>query len=352
MSTHEAQALAAAPGDGKHGRNLTIVEAMREALREELRRDETAFVLGEDIRIGGAFLVTLGLVDEFGPDRVINTPISEAGFMGLATGAAIAGLRPIVDFQYGDFLFTAADQLIQEATKLRFMSGGQLTTPLLIQIPTAPSGRGAQHANPLESFFFGVPGIEIVTPATPYDAKGLLKTAIRNDNIVFFCVHKHLYGSKGRPLENHETSTGVVPEEEYLLPFGQADVKRAGEDVTVVANLLMLHRSLEAAARLDEQGISTEVIDPRTLVPFDVDAVVRSVEKTGRLLVVEENHRRGGWGGWLIAEVVERALADLDAPVRRITLPDAPIPFSPPLEAAVIPDSAAIERAIIELAGA
>jgi pyruvate dehydrogenase E1 component beta subunit len=347
MSTPELTSTEAAAR--VQSRNLTIVEAMREALREELRRDESAFIIGEDIRIGGAFLVTLGMVDEFGPERIINTPISEAGFMGLATGAAMAGMRPIVDFQYGDFLFTAADQLIQEATKLRYMSGGQLKVPLLIQLPTGPSGRGAQHANPMESFFFNVPGIEIVTPATPYDAKGLLKTSIRDDNIVLFCVHKHLYGAKGRPLENQETSTGLVPEEDYLLPLGVADVKREGSDLTVVANLLMLHRSLEAANNLADQGIDVEVIDPRTLVPFDVETVVASVEKTGRLLVVEENHRRGGWGAWLIAEVVERALPYLDAPARRITLPDAPVPFSPPLEAAIVPSSGQIEQAIRDI---
>ena len=320
-------------------RNLTIVKRSARPSARSYGQTSGTSSSARTSEIGGAFLVTLGMVDEFGADRVINTPISESGFMGLAAGAAVAGLRPIVDFQYGDFLFTAADQLIQQAAKLRHMSNGQVAVPLLVQLPTGASGRGAQHANSLESFFFNVPGIEIVTPATPYDAKGLLKTSLRDDNIVLFCVHKHLYGSKGRPLENASTSTGVVPADEYLIPLGRADIKRAGTDATVVANLLMLHRSLEAAERLSTEGIDVEVIDPRTLVPFDVDTVVSSVEKTGRLLVVEENHRRGGWGGWLVAEVVERALPYLDAPVRRITLPDSPIPFSPPLEASLIPSS-------------
>jgi len=318
-------------------RNLTIVEALREALREEMSQNEDVFVIGEDIQIGGAFLVTLGLAEEFGERRVINTPISEAGFVGLSVGAAIEGLRPIVDFQYGDFIFTAADQLVQQATKLRFMSNGQVSIPLVIQLPTGASGRGSQHANSIESFFFNVPGLVIVTPSTPYDAKGLLKAAIRDDNIVLFCVHKHLYGSKGRPLEHSATSTGDVPEEDYIVPIGQADVKREGSDVTVVANSLMLHRCLNVAERLATEQIELEVIDPRTLVPFDVEAVLSSVRKTGRLVVVEENHRRGGFGGWLIAEIAERALDLLDAPVARLTLPDAPVPFSPPLEQAVVP---------------
>lgn len=331
-----------------NSRNLTIVQALREALRAEMDRDPDVFVMGEDIRIGGSFLFTLGLVDEYGPERVLNTPISEAGFVGLAMGAASQGMRPVVDFQYGDFLFTAADQLIQQGAKLRYMSGGQVSIPIVLQLPTGASGRGAQHANSLESFFFGVPGIKIVTPAFAYDAKGLFTASVRDDNIVLFCVHKHLYGSKGRKLT--ETSTSHVPEEVYEIPLGVADVKQEGSDVTVVANSLPLHNVLEAVSDLDGQ-ISVEVIDPRTLVPFDLDAVVKSVEKTGRLVIVEENHARGGWGGYVAAQVAEQSFPALTAPIRRLTLPDTPVPFSPALEASILPTQADIKKAIIEVAG-
>jgi pyruvate dehydrogenase E1 component beta subunit len=333
-------------------RNLTIVQALREALREEMVRDETVFVMGEDIRIGGSFLFTLGLLDEFGPERVINTPISEAGFIGLGIGAAIQGMRPIVDFQYGDFLFCAMDQIVQQATKLRYMSGGQVKIPMVIQLPTGASGRGAQHANAMEGFFFHIPGLKLVTPATPHDAKGLLKSAIRDDNLVLFCVHKHLYGSKGRKLAPSSISMGYVPEGEYTIPLGVADVKRKGNDITVVANLLMLHRAMNVAEALAQEGIGVEVVDPRSLVPLDVDTIVASVQKTGRLLIVEENNERGGWGAQVAADVAWRALGYLDAPIRRLATPDVPIPFSPLLEAAVVPDEASIRAAILELVGA
>ncbi len=333
-------------------RDLTIVQAMREAIREEMHRDGGVFVLGEDIRIGGSFLFTLGLLDEFGPERVLNTPISEAGFVGLAIGAAIQGMRPVVDFQYGDFLFMAFDQIVQQGSKLRYMSGGQVKIPMVLQMPTGASGRGAQHANAMEGYLFHIPGIKLVTPASPYDAKGLLKSAIRDDNMVFFCGHKHLYGSKGRKLVESSISTGHVPEEEYTIPLGVGDVKRKGSDVTVVANLLMLHHALNAAEALaQEPGISVEVIDPRCLVPFDTDLVVESVKKTGRLVIVEENTQRGGWGAQVAADVADRALAYLDAPIRRVATPDVPIPFAPVLESHVIPDEARIRAAIMELAG-
>lgn len=335
----------------ENNRTLTIVQAMREALREEMNRDECVFVMGEDIRIGGSFLFTLGLLDEYGPDRVINTPISEAGFVGLGIGAAMQGLRPIIDFQYGDFVFCAMDQLVQQATKLRYMSGGQVKIPLVLQMPTGASGRGAQHANALEGFFFHIPGLKIVTPASPYDAKGLLKSAIRDDNVVLFCVHKHLYGSKGRQLIQSSISTGFVPEEEYTIPLGLADVKREGGDITVVANLLMLHRVMNVAAALEAEGVSVEVVDPRCLVPLDMETVIASVQKTGRLLVVEESNERGGWGAQVAAAVADRAIGYLDGPIRRLATPDVPIPFAPVLEATVIPDEAKIRQAILELVG-
>lgn len=333
-------------------RTLTIVQALREALREEMNRDESVFVMGEDIRIGGSFLFTLGLLDEYGPERVINTPISEAGFVGLGIGAALMGLRPIIDFQYGDFLFCAMDQIVQQATKLRYMSGGQVKIPLVFQMPTGASGRGAQHANSMEGFFFHIPGLKIVTPASPYDAKGLLKSAIRDDNPVLFCVHKHLYGSKGRMLIQSSISTGHVPEEEYTIPLGLADIKRAGIDITVVANLLMLHRTMNVAAALEKEGVSVEVIDPRCLAPLDTETVIASVKKTGRLLVVEETNERGGWGAQVVAAVADKAIGYIDAPIRRLATPDIPIPFAPVLEASVIPDEAKIQAAILELVGA
>lgn len=334
----------------KSRRELTIVQALREAVREEMNRDEDVFVMGEDIRIGGSFLFTLGLFDEYGPDRVLNTPISEAGFIGLAIGAAMQGFRPIVDFQYGDFVFTAYDQIVQQATKLRYMSGGQVKTPVVLQMPTGASGRGAQHANLMESFFFHVPGIKIATPATPYDAKGLFKTAVRDDNMVLFCVHKHLYGSKGRVLVSSSISTGHVPEEEYTIPFGVADVKREGTDVTVVSNSLMLHHSLNVAERLHaDKGYQVEVIDVRTLVPMDVDTIVRSVKKTGRLVVVEESNERGGWGAQVVADVACRAIEYIDAPMLRVCAPDVPVPFAPVLEKVVIPGEDRIRQAVLSL---
>jgi pyruvate dehydrogenase E1 component beta subunit len=330
-------------------RTLTIVQALREALREEMDRDPTVFVMGEDIRIGGSFLFTLGLLDEYGPERVINTPISESGFVGLGIGAAIMGQHPIIDFQYGDFVFCAMDQLVQQATKLRYMSGGQVKIPLVLHMPTGASGRGAQHANTMESYFFHVPGIKIVTPATPYDAKGLLKSAIRDDNPVLFCVHKHLYGSKGRKLAESSLSTGHVPEEEYTIPLGLADVKREGSDITVVANLLMLHRTINVAEDLAKEGISVEVIDPRSLVPLDTDTVVASVKKTGLILIVEESGERGGWGAQVAATVADQAIGWLDGPIRRLASPNVPMPFSPTLEAAVVPDESRIRQAILDL---
>lgn len=340
------------PAAQDQARNLTIVQALREALREEMNRDETVFVMGEDIRIGGSFLFTLGLLDEYGEERVINTPISESGFVGLGAGAAIAGMRPIIDFQYGDFVFCAMDQIAQQASKLRYMSAGQVKVPMVLQMPTGASGRSGQHTNSMEGYFFHIPGIKIATPATPYDAKGLFKSAVRDDNPVLFCVHKHLYGSKGRNLAQSSISMGHVPEDDYTIPLGEADVKREGADVTVVANLLMLHRAINVAEELsEEEGIEAEVVDMRCLAPLDTNTVVESVKKTGRLVVVEETHHRGGWGAQVAATVAEEAIGYLDGPIKRVATPDVPIPFSPPLEDAVIPSEAKIRAAILELLG-
>ncbi len=330
-------------------RTLTVVEALREALREEMQRDERVFLMGEDIRLGGSFAFTQGMLDAFGPDRVVNTPISESGFIGLGIGAAIQGMRPVVDFQYGDFLFCAMDQIVQQAGKLRYMSGGQVRIPMVIHLPTGASGRGAQHANAMEGFLFHIPGIKLVTPACPYDAKGLLKAAIRDDNLVILCAHKHLYGSKGRHLVESALSIQYVPEEEYTLPLGVADVKREGKDITVVANLLMLHHAMNAAASLAGEGISVEVVDPRTLIPLDTETIAASVRKTGKLLIVEENNERGGWGAQVSADMASGELGYLKAPIRRVATPDVPIPFSPVLESAVVPGEQRIRGAILEL---
>src|SRR5579871_3900864 len=258
------------------GREMTMVEALRAALREEMRRDDRVILLGEDIGVeggfGGAFTVTLGLSEEFGHHRVLDTPISEAAIAGVAAGAALGGLRPVADVQYGDFLFLAMDQLANNAAKLRYMSGGKLSVPMVFRAPVGATTRGAQHGQSLEAFLMHVPGLKIVCPSNPYDGKGLLKTAIRDPNPVIIFEHKLLYGSKGSRKEAGGMQLVThVPEKEYLIPFGQANVVRAGDRVTIVANLLMVHRSLQAAKVLEQEGIQVEVIDPRTLVPLDND---------------------------------------------------------------------------------
>ena len=334
-------------------RQITISEAIREALREEMLRDPTVFLIGEDIGIeggfGGPFGVTKGLAEEFGHDRVRDTPISESAIVGVAVGAAMMGMRPVAEVQYGDFIFCAMDQVVNQAAKLRYMSGGQVKIPIVIRIPTGATRRGAQHAQSPEAFFMHVPGLKVVAPCTPYDAKGLLKTAIKDDNLVLFFEHKLLYGGKGyRAMKGLEV-VGNVPEEEYLIPFGVADVKREGEDVTVVAKLLMVHKSLAAAEKLDKEGISVEIIDPRTLVPFDKETVIKSVKKTGRLIIVEEDTKMGGWGAEIAAMIAEEALDYLDAPIKRVSALDTPIPASPPLEDYVIPNEERMIEAVKEI---
>jgi pyruvate/2-oxoglutarate/acetoin dehydrogenase E1 component len=322
-------------------KKITYADAIREALREEMQRDKTVYLIGEDIGIeggwGGPFGVTKGLAEEFGHERVRDTPISESAIIGVAVGSAMTGMRPVAEVEYGDFVFCAMDQIVNQAAKMRYMSGGQVKVPMVLRVPTGATRRGAQHAQSPESFFIHVPGLKVAAPSTPYDAKGLLKTAIRDDNPVIFFEHKLLYGVKGD-----------VPEEEYLIPFGQADVKREGDDVTVVAKLLMVHKSLVAAEELSKQGVSVEIIDPRTLVPLDKKKIISSVQKTGRVVIVEEDTKTGGWGAELAAIISEEAVDYLDAPIIRVSAFDTPIPASPPLEEYVIPDEKRIIKAIKE----
>ncbi|MCK5563384.1 alpha-ketoacid dehydrogenase subunit beta, partial [Candidatus Bathyarchaeota archaeon] len=311
-------------------REITYRDALREALQEEMLRDETVFLLGEDVGRywKGAFKVTKGLAEEFGDERVRDTPISESAIIGVATGAAITGMRPIAEIMFGDLSALAMDQIANQAAKLTYMFGGQTKVPLVIRMPFgAGVNIAAHHSQSLEAWFMHVPGLKIAMPSTPYDAKGLLKTAIRDDNPVMFFEHKLLYNIKG-----------PVPEEEYTVPLGVADVKRKGEDVTIVATLYMVNKSLAAAEELSKQGISVEVVDPRTLVPLDKQAIINSVKKTGRIVIVTEDCKTGGVSAEIAAVVAEEAIDYLDAPVKRVAEPDTPIPFSPPLERFVIPD--------------
>src|SRR5271157_6276419 len=275
-----------------------IAESLRDAIAEEMERDETVFCIGEDIAVpggwGGAFTVTLGLENKF-PDRMINTPIAELGFFGVAIGAAMMGMRPIVDVQYGDFLFLASDQIINNAAKLRYMSGGQIRTPMVMRAPVGATGRGAQHAQNMERFFTGVPGLKVVAPSNAYDAKGLLKAAVRDDNPVMIFEHKLLYGSKGARAEPGAVdATSDIPEEDYTVPLDRAGVRREGTQVTILAWLLMLHHALQAALELAASGIDCEVIDVRSLAPIDYATIGKSVEKTGRVVIVEEGPKTGG----------------------------------------------------------
>jgi len=326
---------------GRFVRKISYREALREALREEMRRDSTVFLLGEDIGRywGGAFKVTEGLAAEFGDERVRDTPISESAIIGTGVGAAITGMRPVAEIMFGDLTALAMDQIANQAAKIRYMFGGQASCPLVIRTPFgAGVNIASHHSQSLEAWFMHVPGLYVAVPSTPYDAKGLLKTAIRGDNPVFFCEHKLLY-----PID------GEVPEEEYMVPFGAADVKRKGSDVTVVATLYMVHKALNAAEVLEKEGINVEVIDPRTLAPLDKKTIVSSVKKTGRIVVVSEDCKTAGVSAEIAAVVAEEAVDYLDAPIRRVAGQDTPIPFSPPLEQYVIPDEKKIIEAVKEI---
>ena len=330
---------------------MSIAEALRQAIREEMARDSRVFCIGEDIGIeggfGGAFTVTLGLSQEFGHDRILDTPISEAGLAGVAIGAAMAGLRPIADVQYGDFLFCAMDQIANQAAKMTYMSGGTVRVPMVMRVPVGATRRGAQHAQSLEAFFTHIPGLKVVAPSTAYDAKGLLKSAVRDDNPVLVFEHKLLYGSKGPRSEKGALSPiGEVPDEDYLVPIGQGIVRRQGRDVTIVGKLLTMYRALEAAEELAEKGIEAEVIDPRSLVPLDKELILESVHKTGRLVIVEEDNLTGGWAADISAIVADEAFFWLDAPIKRVSAPDTPAPFAPVMEEFYVPSVQQVVEAV------
>ena len=330
-----------------------IAEALREAIRGEMRRDERVICIGEDIAVcggwGGAFTVTLGLEEEFA-DRMVNTPISENGFFGVALGVAMMGLRPIVDVQYSDFIFLAMDQVANQIAKMRYMSGGKLTVPLVMRAPVGVTGRGAQHAQCVEPYFVSLPGIKVVAPATAYDAVGLLRSAVRCDDPVLIFEHKLLYGSKGVRAETGAVdASSEIPEEDYVVPIGKAAVRRTGSDVTVIGTLLMMHRCLQAAELLEKEGIAAEVIDPRSLVPFDWETVKASVAKTGRVVIVEESPKRNGIGAEIAATLAEEMIEYLTAPVRRVAAPNTPAPFAPPMEKFYVPSVERISQGIREV---
>jgi acetoin:2,6-dichlorophenolindophenol oxidoreductase subunit beta len=335
MSTHSVETAVAT-------RELTIAQAVNEALAEELRRDETVFVIGEDVAEAGTpFKVLSGLVEEFGTERILDSPISEAGIAGLGVGAAMTGLRPVVDIMFGDFLTLVMDQLVNQAAKVHYMSGGKLKVPLVVRTTLGATRRSAaQHSQSLQAWVAHVPGLKVVLPSTPADAKGLLKSAIRDDNPVVFIEDKMDW-----------RVTGDVPDGEYTIPLGVADVKRSGSDVTLVGTSSMVRVCLGAADLLAAEGISAEVVDPRSLTPLDADTLVASARKTGRAIVVDEGHRSYGVTAELASVIAEGAFYELDAPVRRLGAMDVPVPFSPTLEDETVPTPELVVDVARELCG-
>ncbi len=330
------------PTAGAAVRELTLGEAVREALAEEMRRDPHVFIMGEDVaEAGTTFKVLTGLVQEFGPERVLDTPISEPGFTGIGVGAAMTGLRPVVDIMFGDFAGLIMDQMANQAAKVHYMSGGRWKVPMVLRTTLGASRRSAaQHSQSLHAWFCHIPGLKVVMPSTPYDAKGLLKTAIRDDNPVVFYEDKMMYKLKG-----------PVPEGDYTIPLGVAEVKRPGEDLTIVATSSMVQVALGAAKLLEEYDISAEVVDPRTLWPLDEQTLVESARKTSRAMVIDEGYERYGVGAELTTVIQAGAFYDLEAPVKRIGAMHVPIPFSPPLEDATVPTEASVFEAAMALCG-
>jgi len=322
-------------------RDITYAAAIREAMSEEMRQDPRVFLLGEDVGVyGGAFGVSVGMIEEFGPERVRDTPISEAAIVGMATGAALTGFRPIAEIQFSDFLVLALDQLGNQAAKMRYMFGGKARVPMVVRAPEGSgTGAAAQHCQSQEAIYCHFPGLKVVVPSTPYDAKGLLKASIRDDNPVVFLEQKLLY-----------RKTGPVPDQDYLVPLGRADVKKKGKDVTIVTWGRMVPMCLEVAAALEKDGIDVEIVDPRTLVPLDRNTIIESVCKTGRLVIVHEAAQTAGYGGEIAALIADsKAFFDLDAPIRRVAGYDVPIPYNPKLEKAAVPTPERIERAVRDL---
>lgn len=318
-------------------REITYLEAIREAMTQEMRQNDDVYILGEDVGVyGGAFGVTKGMIEEFGPERIRNTPISESGIAGAAVGSALTGMRPILDIQFSDFITIALDQIVNQAAKIRYMYGGKGKVPMVVRTPGGSgTGAAAQHSQSLEAWTAHIPGLKVVQPATAYDAKGLMKAAIDDDNPVIFYEHKLLYKTKS-----------FVPEELYSVPLGVADIKRKGTDVTVVATSIMVHKALLAAKELEKEGIQIEIIDPRTLVPLDEETIIQSVTKTGRLVVVHEAVKRGGYGGEIASIVAEKAFFHLKAPIKRLGGLEVPIPFNKELEKLAIPQIPDIIEAV------
>ncbi|WP_042346985.1 alpha-ketoacid dehydrogenase subunit beta [Bacillus massiliigorillae] len=319
-------------------REITYAEAIKEAMIQEIRVNEDVFILGEDIGIyGGAFGVTNGMIEELGADKVISTPISEIAISGVAVGAALTGMRPILELQFSDFITCAMDQIVNQAAKIRYMNGGKGNVPLVIRTPGGSgAGFAAQHSQSLEAWLAHIPGLKVVQPSTPYDAKGLFKAALDDNNPVIFFEHKLLYNTKGE-----------VPEESFSIPLGKAEIKREGSDVTIVATSIMVQRALQAAEQLAKEGISVEVIDPRTLVPLDIETIVESVKKTNRAVVVYEAVQRGGYGAEIASVINESEAFDyLDAPVTRLGGKAVPIPYNMNLEKKAVPQVDDIIKAV------
>ncbi len=337
-------------------RELDFAEAIKEALREELARDNSVVLFGEDVgKPGGVFGVTRGLQEEFGKSRVRDTPISEAAIIGAAIGSALTGLRPIAEVEFADFIGLAMDQICNQLAKMRYMFGGAFNLPLVIRAACGsrfPVAAGAaQHSQCVEAWFVHTPGLKVVVPSTPYDAKGLLKASVRDDNPVLFFEHKLMYYARRvkRLKDQYPTLTGLVPEGEYEVPLGKADIKRQGEDVTIIATMMMVHKALKASEELARAGIDAEIVDPRTLVPLDKETILASVRKTGKVVVASEDTKTLGVAAELAAMISEEAFDHLDGPVKRVSALDSPIPYAPQLEGRVIPQEADIIAAVKEL---